>query len=153
MVRPRTSHALPRAVWKLQRTLDHGKQLCLETGEEMQLAVVYTQPFTDMWSLNASKYIGFPTALSPHSAVPLPSETHAAASVLSLHSSRWKLQVWSPGSPSRLPRQPQGNARFPLRVEKVTDPTQWFLRHLRVSSNKVLLKIPTHKMDKRRKKR
>lgn len=47
VVRPRTSHALPRAVWKLQRTLDHGKQLRLETGEEMQLAVVYTQPFTD----------------------------------------------------------------------------------------------------------
>lgn len=47
VVRPRTFHAPPRAVWKLQRTLDHGKQLCLETGEEMQLAVVYTQPFTD----------------------------------------------------------------------------------------------------------
>ena len=45
--------------------------------------VVYTQRFTAMWSLNASKYIGFPDAVSPGSAVPRPGEIQRAPSVLS----------------------------------------------------------------------
>ena len=79
----RPSHALPWLFTNCNGTLDRGKQLCLGTSEEMCLVVVYTQRFTAMWSLNASKYIGFPAALSPNSAVTRHPEIQRAASVLS----------------------------------------------------------------------
>ena len=78
-VRGPPSHTLPRLFGNCNSLLDHGKQLCLRTSEEMHLVVVYTQRFTAVWSLNASKYIGFPAAVSPNSAVPRPREDSLCA--------------------------------------------------------------------------
>ena len=79
----RPSYALPRLFANCNGTLDLGKQLCLRTSEEMHLVVVYTQQFTAMWSLNASKNIRVPAAVFPNSAVPRSGEIQRAASVFS----------------------------------------------------------------------